>query len=123
MHPRLEEIRNSSPPMIEDEHVGLNGRIAVRITKMVGSMACAYFFAALALISLPDAIRGGVATTISWIAQTFLQLVLLSVILIGTNIQGAASDKRAAETYKDTEAILSELHEIKQTISKSASSQ
>ena len=44
-------------------------------------MWCAYVFAAIALISLPNAIDAGRAALISWIAQTFLQLVLLSIII------------------------------------------
>src|SRR4051812_18029268 len=63
-----------------------NNWLAVKITNVVGTMWCAYAFAALALISLPAAIHGGVATLISWIAQTFLQLVLLSIIMVGQNV-------------------------------------
>jgi len=50
-------------------------------------MWCAIAFTLLALVSLPDAIRGGKATIISWVAQTFLQLVLLSVIMVGQNLR------------------------------------
>ena len=49
---------------------------------------------------------------VAWIAQTFLQLVLLSIIIVGQNIAAAASDKRSENTYKDAEAILSEAIEI-----------
>ena len=72
--------------MISDEHFGFNGRLAVLITKGVGSMWCAYAFAALALISLPDAIHQGTVAVVSWISQTFLQLVLLSVIMVGQQV-------------------------------------
>jgi len=57
-------------------------------------MACAYVFAAIALISLPPALQAGTAAIISWIAQTFLQLVLLSIIMVGRAAQAAASDAR-----------------------------
>jgi hypothetical protein len=89
-----------------------NARLAIRITKMVGSMWCAYVFAAFDLLSLPAAIRGGIATIVAWIAQTFLQLVLLSIIMVGQNIQSAASDKRAEDTYMDAEAVLHEALQI-----------
>src|SRR5262249_43603344 len=79
-----------------------------------GTMWCAYAFAALALISLPTAIRGGVATTITWIAQTFLQLVLLSIIIVGQNVQSAAADARAQATYEDADAVLHTALEIQQ---------
>lgn len=82
-----------------------NSWLAIKITKGVGTMWCAYAFALLALISLPNAIKGGTPTLISWIAQTLLQLVLLSVIIVGQNIAATASDKRAEETLDDTVAI------------------
>ncbi len=46
---------------------------------------------------------------IAWIAQTFLQLVLLSVIMVGQAVQSAASDARSVQTYQDTEALLDRL--------------
>ena len=75
-------------------------------------MWCAYAFALLALVSLPDAIRGGLSTTITWIAQTFLQLVLLSIIIVGQNVQSAAADARAQATYEDADAVLHTAIEI-----------
>jgi hypothetical protein len=89
-----------------------NRWLGVRITDGVGTMWCAYGFAVIALISLPQAIQGGVATLIAWIAQTFLQLVLLSIIMVGQKVQGVASDNRAIDTYKDAEALLAEVVEI-----------
>jgi hypothetical protein len=72
-------------------------------------MWCAYAFAILALIGLPAALRPGGEGIISWIAQTFLQLVLLSVIMVGQNVQGEASDERSLHTYQDTLVILDRL--------------
>jgi len=89
-----------------------NAFLAVKITGAVGTMWCAYLFGVLALVSLPEAIRGGTAPLIAWIAQTFLQLVLLSIIIVGQKVDGAASDKRAAETYNDAEAVLHEAMQI-----------
>jgi hypothetical protein len=86
-----------------------NAYLAVAITKAVGSMWCAYLFAVIALIGLPGAIREGVSGVVQWVAQTFLQLVLLSIILVGQNVQAAAADKRAEDTYAGTEAILREV--------------
>jgi hypothetical protein len=79
-------------------------------------MWCAYIFAALALISLPEAIRGGTAPLVAWVAQTFLQLVLLSVIMVGQKVAAAASDKQALQTYKDTEALLKIQDEVHRLI-------
>jgi hypothetical protein len=89
-----------------------NARVAVRITKMVGSMWCAYLFAAFDLLSLPAAVKGGISTIVAWVAQTFLQLVLLSIIMVGQNVQSAAADKRSEDTYVDAEAVLHEAQQI-----------
>ncbi|WP_309622461.1 hypothetical protein [Novosphingobium sp.] len=97
------------------EQIGFNGWLAVKITNVVGTMWCAYAFAGLALISLPAAIAAGTAPLIAWIAQTFLQLVLLSIIMVGQKVAAAASDKQALQTYKDAEALLEisdELHKL-----------
>jgi hypothetical protein len=89
---------------------GFNAKLALLITRSVGTMACAYVFAAIALISLPAAIGSGqVIVIVAWIAQTFLQLVLLSIIMVGQTVQSAASDARAAKEFADTETILDRL--------------
>ena len=88
---------------------GFNAKIAVFLTNLVGSMWCAYVFAAIALIGLPPALKPGGEGIIAWIAQTFLQLVLLSVIMVGQNVQSVASDLRSQHTYDDTVQILDRL--------------
>src|SRR6202790_2808921 len=88
---------------------GINAKIAVFLTNIVGSMWCAYVFAILALIGLPPALKPGGEGIIAWIAQTFLQLVLLSVIMVGQNVQSQASDLRSQHTYDDTVEILDRL--------------
>jgi hypothetical protein len=89
-----------------------NSWLAVKITAGVGSMWCAYVFAIIALFGLPTALKPGGEGIIAWIAQTFLQLVLLSIIIVGTNIQSAAADKRAQDTFSDAEAVLHEALQI-----------
>jgi hypothetical protein len=54
---------------------------------------------------------------VAWVAQTFLQLVLLPIIIVGQNIQAEASDKRAEQTYNDAEAVLHEAVEIQRHLS------
>ena len=95
---------------------GLNGKIAVKITNAVSTMWCAYLFAGIALISLPTALSLGVSTTISWIAQTFLQLVLLSVIMVGQKVAAKASDRRSIQTFKDAETLLKIQDELQSLI-------
>jgi hypothetical protein len=89
---------------------GFNAKLALVITRSVGTMACAYVFAAIALISLPAAVSSGqVIIIVAWIAQTFLQLVLLSIIMVGQTVQSVASDARAVKEFADTETILDRL--------------
>ena len=111
-HPQLVDRRKKGPATTTAEHVGTNGKIALRLTTAVGTMWCAYAFAALALVVLPQAIGGGVLTLVQWVSQTFIQLVMLSVIMVGQNILARASDKRAAMTFKDGEATFHEAGQI-----------
>jgi hypothetical protein len=115
-HPHIAKRKAEGAALIADEQVGFNGWLAATITRAVGSMWCAYAFAALALISLPDAIHGGVFTLVSWISQTFLQLVLLSIIMVGQRVLASASDKQALQTFKDAEAVLQLTDEIDKLI-------
>jgi len=111
-HPHIAKRKQTGPPKTTDEHVGPNGKIALVLTTVVGTMWCAYAFAALALLVLPQAVGGGLLTLIQWLSQTFIQLVMLSVIMVGQNILGRASDKRADLTYKDAEATFHESQQI-----------
>ena len=78
-----------------------NRRLAGKITAAVSTMWCAYIFAALALISLPAAIKtGDVVIIVAWIAQTFLQLVLLSIIMVGQNVASASVEQKINETHE-----------------------
>ena len=115
-HPHIAKRRAQGAALVAKEHIGFNGWLAVQITKVVGSMWCAYAFAALALISLPQAIHDGVFALVSWISQTFLQLVLLSVIMVGQQVLAKASDKQAQQTFEDTEAVLHLTDEIHRLI-------
>ena len=105
-HPRIETRKKNAPVAGGEKPTGFNNWLAVKITNVVGTMWCAYAFTILALVSLPDAVRGGRGTLIAWIAQTFLQLVLLSIIMVGQKVAAAASDRQALQTYQDAEALL-----------------
>jgi hypothetical protein len=54
---------------------------------------------------------------VAWVAQTFLLLVLLPVIIVGQNLQAADAEKRAIATYDDAGAILEEAKEIQSHLS------
>jgi hypothetical protein len=125
---RLPHVVRFSPREIKKavaQVEGFNAKFALVITRSVGTMACAYVFALIAFVSLPAIlIQAGVLTNsdvpkfftkpgliliVAWIAQTFLQLVLLSIIMVGQSVQTLASDQRAAKEFTDTEIILDRL--------------
>jgi len=69
-------------------------------------MWCAYAFALLAFVSFPAAINSrDPIIIVSWIAQTFLQLVLLPIIIVGQNVQAAENDARAKSDHETLLAI------------------
>jgi hypothetical protein len=119
-HPHILRRKQQAPMSAADMHQHdsavnrFNSILAIKITSAVGTMWCAYAFAVLAFVSLPAAVSGGTPTLISWIAQTFLQLVLLSIIIVGQKVAGDASDKRAMDTYNDAEAILHEALQVQE---------
>jgi hypothetical protein len=107
--------RAPRPPKVDDGRVGLNGKIGLLITTLVGTMICGYVFAIIALISLPSAVTShNLTVIIAWVSSNFLQLVLLPVIIVGQNLQAKASDKRAVLTFQDAEAALHEAMQIQQ---------
>lgn len=118
-HPHIERRKAAGPVKVDDQRprdtafARLNSWLGLKITVLVGTMVCAYVFAIIALVSLPSAITSGNLTVIvAWISSNFIQLVLLPIIIVGQNIQAAASDKRAEQTYKDAEAVLAEAQQI-----------
>ena len=117
-HPRIASRHADRPVKVADFFARgtaitrFNTHVAILITRAVGSMWCAYVFALFDLISLPSAIHAGTSAIVSWVAQTFLQLVLLSVIMVGQNVQAAAADKRAEATFHDASATLHEVAHV-----------
>ena len=117
-----------------------NQNLAAKITSGIATMWCAYAFAAIALISLPAAIKtGDLITIVAWVAQTFLQLVLLSIIMVGQNVASAAVEQKITETHtaslgefelakearalnqqeiRDLKAIAAEIHKVLKEIEK-----
>lgn len=78
-----------------------NKSLGAKITSVVGTMWCAYVFAAIALVSLPGAIKSGdTFIIVSWIAQTFLQLVLLSIIMVGQSVASESVEQKINETHE-----------------------
>ena len=88
-----------------------NKKLAIWVTERVGTMWCAYAFCLLSLISLPEALASeDPLKIVSWTAQTFLQLVLLPIIIVGQNIQSEIAEKQA-ETDSQTLVAIRQLAE------------
>lgn len=124
-HPHIEARRAQGPPKVRDVALKVHGdnlagrinaKIGLRITVIVGTMWAAYVFAAIAFISLPDNVKS-TQLLILWISSSFLQLVLLPIIIVGQNIQARAADERAEATYKDASAVLEEAKQIQAHLS------
>jgi len=119
-HPHLARRKETGPVKVRDQlplkHqnplVRFNARLALACTAVVGSMYCAYAFGLLAFAGLPTALKPGNIGLLFWISSDFLQLTLLSVIIVGQNLQASAADKRAQQTYEDAESILHECLEL-----------
>jgi hypothetical protein len=119
-HPRAAELAAGKPVKTADQRrvqhqnpiIRFNARFGLRITLVVGTMWMAYLFTILAFFALPSAMKQGTYYVIVWLSSSFLQLVLLPIIIVGQNIQAAAADKRAEDTYRDAEAVLKEAEEI-----------
>ena len=80
-----------------------NQWLALKITNAVSSMICAYLFAIIALISLPAALATHqIVVIVAWLAQTFLQLVLLSVIMVGQKLQAVQTIKHVKRHLDDS---------------------
>ena len=97
-----------------------NKRIALWVTTNVGTMSCFWLFCVVALLGLPAALveakvitptigvigEAGFVILVEWLAQSFIQLVLLPALMVGQNLQNVAADARSAKTFEDVERII-----------------
>jgi len=104
----------------EQKSAGVNTRIAATLTKSVGTMWMAYAFMALAVVGLL-AILGLlspiVALLVVWISQTFLQLTLLPIIMVGQNVLGRKAELQADEQFNTTMSSCNDIENIMQHLS------
>lgn len=110
--PRLVTRREARQEVHGTSRVGqFNNRLAVAITRAVGTMWTAYLFVLIALVSGPMALaaflRGDTLAGISWLSQSFLQLVLLPIIIVGQNVSSAFQDARAEADHESLTALQS----------------
>ena len=116
-HPRVAEMAATPPPKMADEHVGFNGHLAALITKGIGNMWAFYLVAAamgLWIAGLGNSLFGD---SYPWALMLLvfggiMQMLLMIAIMVGQQVLGGAADKRAAQTYKDAEAILHECQQL-----------
>lgn len=95
---------------------------AIWITRNVGSMTAFWIFTILAAFVAPSCLYA--AGYIHWrtflttfgfellatlILSTWLELALMPAIMVGQNLQSAASDARAAKQFEDTEVVVDRL--------------
>ncbi|HZU72195.1 MAG TPA: hypothetical protein VE990_05425 [Acidimicrobiales bacterium] len=87
-----------------------NAKVAVVLTKVVGTMWAFWLFNGIALVSLPSAVRSGNLTImINWVSSNWIQLILLPALMVGQNLQNVAADARADKMFNDTEVIVDRL--------------
>jgi uncharacterized membrane protein len=109
-----------APATIADEQIGLNGAIAVALTRAMGSMPALY--AALVIV-------GGWMALATWgplhrvdhypfrfllFLDNAVQLMLCLVILVGQRVLGGAADRRAVQTYENAEAIFDQVADLQE---------
>jgi uncharacterized membrane protein len=95
-----------------------NKAVAIWITKNAGSMTFFWVCWIVCLTILPSCLAAagymhgkafyltfGFELLVTWFASTVLELVLMPAIMVGQNIQSAASDARSAKQFEDTEDV------------------
>jgi hypothetical protein len=109
--PRLVTTRSVAPEVHGAGAVGrINTWLAVTVTRSVGTMWAAYIFTLIAVGGAVAVVTNNAFwTAVSvLISQTFLQLVLLPIIIVGQNVISASQDARAEADH----LTLTTLHAI-----------
>lgn len=106
--------RNVNEQHQDELQANFNIRLAVWLTKNVGSMWCAYLFAAIGIGGLVGAITGNLTLALIFgsVSSYFLQLVLLPVIIVGTNVQSRHGELLAEEMYATSQHSFHDIEEI-----------
>lgn len=107
-HPRMVQSKDVHAEVHGSGPMGrFNNALAVGITKSVGTMWCAYVFTLIAIAGGVAVVTNNTFATllITLISQTFLQLVLLPVIIVGQNVISTAQDVRAEADHETLIAL------------------
>ncbi len=122
-HPRIIERAKEGIHLTKDEHAGLNGRLAVFITRKFGTMGAFYVLVIWMFGWMMLATAGfwlfrqdPYPFTFLLFLSNLVQLFALPILAVGQQVLSRASDKQAEQTYKDAEAILKLQDEIHRLI-------
>jgi uncharacterized membrane protein len=103
---------------VAEQQVGVNGAIAARLTRWVGSMWALYtalviVFGWMALETWGPFHRvDPYPFQFMLFVNNVVQLVLSVVILVGQRVIGMAADRRALQTYHNAEAIFAQVSDL-----------
>lgn len=109
-HPHPHPPQRITVAKAEQALSGFNMKIAVAITKSLGTMICAYIFAILAIIGFPG-LHATPTQYVQWLSQTFIQLVALSVLAVGQQVLSKQGELMADEQFHTT---MNSYHDIEQ---------
>jgi hypothetical protein len=98
----------------EQQSAGFNTRVAVWLTRNVGTMQCAYIFAGIGIGSLVGVATNNVvlAALFGSLSSYFLQLVLLPILSVGQNVLGRHAELQADEMFKTSQRSFHDIEEI-----------
>jgi uncharacterized membrane protein len=108
---------NNANDLHKQEQQGINARIAVILTTLVGSMPTAYLFVILAIVGLlgiTGVLSPVVALLVAWLSQTLIQLVLLPVIMVGQNVLNRKAEIQADEDFKINQKSFHDIEQVMQ---------
>jgi|SRR5437660_2184426 len=98
----------------EQATAGFNDKLAILLAKGVGTMICAYIFAILAIIGFPGLVNAQTSQWVQWTSQTFIQLTMLSVIMVGQAVLGHKQELQADEQFNTTKNTYHDIEQVMQ---------
>lgn len=121
----IADIRREFAPIVNTNEVVKSrltktDKLALYITKRVGTMG--FFYACAILVTIP-LIFAPAMPIVQYISSGYLQLILLPLIMVGQNLQGRHAELRAEHDYqtnvkaeKEIEAVLLHLEKQDETM-------